>query len=189
MERAVDNRSSGPSATRGNLEEMLAANRAFVAERRLQAMPDAPTRKLAVLTCMDSRLTGLWNEALGLQRGDAMVLRNAGNTVAASDDVLRSLAIAVYAKGVEEIVVLGHSDCGMTKIQASAFIDAMSRAGVSRDAIPSIDLREWLGAFAREEDNVRDTVRAIRESGLFSPDVQVHGLLLYVETGEVRAIQ
>ncbi len=172
-----------------NLEEMLAANREFVARGRPEIVSSNPVRNLAVLTCADPRLSGLWEEALGLKRGDALVLRNAGNTLAANDDVLRSLAVAVYLKGVNEIVVLGHTDCGMTKIGTGPFIDAMSKAGVARDVVPSMDMREWLGAFAREEDNVRETVQAIRKSGLFSADMPMHGLVIDVHTGEVRLVE
>src|SRR6478672_7994072 len=100
----------------GLLDQILAHNARFVAERE-RPLTRAPAKKVALFTCMDTRLVEFLEPALGLGRGDAKVIKNAGNTVVdPTGGVIRSLVVAVYALGCEEILVVGHRDCGMAEL-------------------------------------------------------------------------
>ncbi|MFG1942596.1 beta-class carbonic anhydrase [Nonomuraea sp. NPDC048826] len=92
-------------------DDLFAANTAFVRTFRGSDLTGRAARGLAVVTCMDSRIDPLG--LLGLEPGDAKILRNAGARV--TDDVLRTLVLAVYLLGVERVLVMPHTDCGMTK--------------------------------------------------------------------------
>src|SRR3984957_2583284 len=90
------------------VEEVLAANELYSRTHELRRLTPRPERKLAVLTCMDTRLS---IRTLGLKAGDAHIIRNAGGIV--TDDTLRSLVISHYLLGTEEIMVINHTDCGL----------------------------------------------------------------------------
>jgi carbonic anhydrase len=95
------------------IDDLLAANERFVASGGPEpATSGRPTQQLAVVTCMDSRISPL--EMLGLEPGDAKILRNAGARV--TDDVLRSLALANHALGVDAVVVMQHTGCGLSGV-------------------------------------------------------------------------
>lgn len=98
------------------VEEILAYNRKFVEEKRYEPYRTSkyPEKKLAVLTCMDTRLTELLPAALGLKNGDAKIIKNAGGVITHPyGSVVRSLLVAILELGVEEIMVVGHTDCGV----------------------------------------------------------------------------
>lgn len=172
------------------LARIMASNKDFVrAMRRDELVGRHPALGLAVITCMDCRLTDWFMRAMGLQRGDAVVMRNAGAWPAGRDDVVRSLAVAVYLQGVREVIVLGHTDCAMCSFSASEFTDALSRAGVGRAAIDSPDLRGWVGAAAPDVDaHVRRTVQDLRAAAVLPHSLAVHGLCLDTNTGEIRRV-
>ena len=95
------------------LEEVIAANESYVSDFEKGSLPMPPGRRFAVLTCMDARIDPA--RALGLEEGDAHVIRNAGGI--ASDDALRSLVISHHLLGTQEAFVIGHTDCGMLTFQ------------------------------------------------------------------------
>ena len=97
------------------IDTILAFNRQFVAEKAYEPYitDKYPARKLAILTCMDTRLTELLMKALGLRNGDAKVIKNAGGLILSeTDSAIRSLLVAIYELGVEEIMVIHHPTCG-----------------------------------------------------------------------------
>ena len=101
------------------IEEILAYNRKFVEEGGYEPYQTSkyPEKKLAVLTCMDTRLTALLPAALGLKNGDAKIIKNAGGVITHPyGSVVRSLLVAILELGVEEIMVIGHTDCGVQEI-------------------------------------------------------------------------
>jgi carbonic anhydrase len=105
--------------------DVLEANRAFSESFSLAELPGRATRGLAVLTCMDSRIDPL--RMLGLAPGDAKILRNAGARV--TDDVLRTLVLAVYLLGVDRVMVVAHTDCRMSAGGEEHVHDAIRAAG------------------------------------------------------------
>ena len=154
-------------------------------------MSRAPAKGIALFTCMDTRLVEFLEPALGLRRGDAKVIKNAGNTVVdPTGGVIRSLVVAVYMLGCEEIYVVGHRDCGMTEIDEDELEGRMRARGVTAEAISAVrpSLREWVGAFHDPDGNVRRVVEIIRESPLLPDDVPVHGLMFDPATGRLDVL-
>ena len=105
------------------LPEILEHNRRFVAEREYQRFETDrwPNKRIVVVTCMDTRLVELLPAAMDLRQGDAMVLKTAGAIVAHPfGSIMRSILVAVYDLGAEEIAVVGHHDCGMAGLSCGA---------------------------------------------------------------------
>lgn len=174
------------------LQEVLLANRFFVREydhRRARSMHHIPRKQVAVFTCMDTRLVEFLEPALGLRRGDAKIIKNAGNRIhPGCDDVIRSLAAAVYLLEVKEILVVGHYDCGMSMVPRELLIRRMLEHGIPREEIAKIDPVEWIGGFTDAEDNVREAVATIKNHPLIPAAIPVHGLLFDPDTGEVKVV-
>ena len=139
-------------------------------------LPMPPGKKLAVVACMDARL--IPTKVLGLQEGDAHVIRNAGGVV--TDDTIRSLAISQHKLGTEEIVLIHHTDCGMLTFKDDDFREELQEAtGVK----PS-----WAAeSFSDLERDVRQSVERIRSSP-FIPKKNVRGFVYEVETGKLREV-
>src|SRR5437870_10767162 len=101
------------------LDELLANNTRFLEKGRLPIIGHAPRKRTAVVTCMDCRLVRMFEDALGLERGEVLELRTAGATISpperagASSDLIRSLAGGIYLLGVREVLVVGHTECGL----------------------------------------------------------------------------
>ena len=159
-------------------DEFVEANKEYAASFDQGDAPVPPARKVAVVTCMDARLHP--EEFLGLDVGDAHVIRNAGGRV--SDDAVRSLVISERLLGTEEIVVIHHTDCGMltfsnedltAKIKEDLGVDT-----AGRDFLPFSDL----------EQSVRDDVEILRNSDLIPDDITVTGAIYDVETGKIREV-
>ena len=137
----------------------------------------APSRRVAIVACMDARLPPL--DALGLALGDAHVIRNAGGIV--TDDVIRSLAISQRKLGTTEIVLIHHTDCGMTTITDEAFV-----AELEADAGEPPPFA--IGAFADVEGSVRESIRRLRESPFLPSRDQIRGYVYDVVSGELAEV-
>lgn len=131
------------------IDEILEFNRSFVAERGYErfATDKYPDKKIAIVSCMDTRLVELLPAALGLRNGDVKIIKNAGATITNPfDSTMRSLLIAVYELGVEEIMVVGHTGCGVQGMDAEHMLKLMRERGISDEHISlmehcGIDLR------------------------------------------------
>jgi carbonic anhydrase len=139
-------------------------------------LPMPPGRKLAVVACMDARL--IPTKVLGLNEGEAHVIRNAGGAV--TDDTIRSLAISQHKLGTEEIILIHHTDCGMLTFKDDDFRDELQeKTGVKP---------EWAAeSFTDLEADVRQSVQRIRNSP-FIPNKNVRGFVYEVETGKLREV-
>ena len=136
-----------------------------------------PRRKVAVVTCMDSRIDVF--ERLGLTLGDAHVVRNAGALV--TDDVVRSLVLSQRALGTTEIVVMGHTDCGLSGLDDDAFIESLEAQVGERP--------QWRpGGFADVAAQVQRGVGRLRDCPFLARRDAVSGFVLDVATGEVREV-
>lgn len=155
----------------------IAENERYTAQFDRSALPIPPGRKLAVLACMDARLTV--EDALGLRTGDAHIIRNAGGL--ATDDAIRSLVISQRLLGTEEVIVIEHTGCGML-----TFDDAEVRADIAAKTGTELELP--LFPFADLEGNLRTQVETIRRHPWINPDVPVHGLIYEVESGRLRPV-
>ncbi|HEX7476173.1 MAG TPA: carbonic anhydrase [Polyangiales bacterium] len=172
------------------LHEVLAHNAHWVAERN-RPLTKAPQKKVIIFTCMDTRLVDFLEPALGLKRGDAQMIKNAGNTlVDAGGGVVRSLVVAIHALGCEEIFVIGHRDCGMAQLDKEALRRKMLESGVPEEAINALHptLGEWLGGFHDPLGNVERVVRLLRENPLIPKSVPVHGLMFDPSSGALKVL-
>ena len=176
------------------IDDILEYNRSFVAEKAYEPYitDKYPAKKLAVLTCMDCRLTELLPKALGLRNGDAKIIKNAGGLILSrSDSAMRSLLVAIYELGVEEVMVVHHSSCGACHMCFEEFLPLMKARGISDEAIASmgdVDLGEWLEGFHDTEASVRRTVAAITSHPLIPADVTVRGFIIDSTTGKLTEI-
>ena len=179
------------------LTEILAHNQQFVSSQGYKEFESTkyPERKLAVLSCMDTRMTELLPAALGLRNGDAKMIKSAGALVMHPwGAVMRSLLVAVFELGVEEVMVVAHYDCGMRGLNPEAFLGAAREHGIPDERIDmlknaGIDLDQWLTGFDNVQDSVRHTVDTIRSHPLMPKHIAVHGLVIDPHTGKLDLIE
>lgn len=184
-----------------NIASILEHNRAFVAAGEGAALvsPKRPGKCVAVLSCMDTRLTYLLPRALGLDGGDAKLIKVAGATVIEPyGEVMRSLLVAVAELGVTDIMVVGHTDCGTCGMEAHHMLDELVAAGLPREqleaalAASGIDNRgraeRFLTGFDELESDVAATVARIKGHPLMPPCVRVWGFTIDIETGELTPV-
>ncbi|HET7828478.1 MAG TPA: carbonic anhydrase [Candidatus Limnocylindrales bacterium] len=157
-------------------ERALAENERYAATFDRPNLELPPSRKLAVLACMDARLTV--EQVLGLRTGEAHIIRNAGGL--ATDDAIRSLVISQHLLGTEEVLVIEHTGCGML-----TFDDAHVREHIAETTGEDIDLP--LHAFPDLEANLRVQVEKI-QAHPWIKDVPVTGVVYEVETGRLRKV-
>ena len=140
-------------------------------------LPLPPARKLAIVACMDARLNPY--SLLGLQEGDAHIIRNAGGVV--TDDEIRSLSISQRLLGTEEIILIHHTDCGMLTFTDDAFKRAVQDdVGIKP---------EWAAeAFDDLDEDVRQSVARIKASPFIPRKDSVRGFVYEVETGRLREV-
>ena len=175
------------------ISDMLEQNGTFVRRREYESMRTDrfPNKKLVVLSCMDTRLTELLPRAMGFANGDVKLIKNAGAIVSHPfGSVMRSILVAVYELGAEEVVVVGHHDCGMTGLSCARVLDKARERGIPAETLATlgnsgIDLQKWLTGFERVEDGVRQSVETIRNHPLIPRGVPVHGLIIHPETGKL----
>ena len=177
-----------------NIDQVLAFNREFVASKAYEKhLTDKyPDRKLAVLSCMDTRLSVLLQEALGLKNGDAKIIKNAGAVIPSPwDSAMRSLIVAIYELGVTEIMVVAHTTCGACHMSFSHFKEEMLRRGIPEPEMQrsDIDLDSWLEGFHDTEKSVRNTVAAVVNHPLVPSDITVRGFIIDSATGELTEIK
>lgn len=178
------------------IEEILSYNRKFVEEKRYQKYQTSkyPNKKLAILTCMDTRLVELLPAALGIKNGDVKMIKNAGGMITDPfDSAVRSLLIGIVELGVEEVMVIGHTDCGVAGINAEMMIEHLLNRGVSQEHIDmmrycGIDFEQWLRGFDTVECSVRETVDFLQNHPLMPKDVAIMGYVIDTDTGELTAL-
>ena len=180
-----------------HLKNMLEFNKKFVAGGRWKAFPATkyPGKKMAVLSFMDARLAEILPAALNFRNGDIKIIKNAGAVITHPfGSVMRSLMIAVYELGAEDILVIGHKDCGMQGMNAAKLINKMTRRGIAKEKIDfinrcGVNIDKWLKGFDNVEDSVRQTVTIIKEHPLMPADIRVHGFLIDPKTGKLNKIK
>ena len=177
------------------IDEVIAYNRQFVESRNYeQYITDKyPEKKLAVLTCMDTRLTELLPKALGLRNGDAKIIKNAGGLILSEkDSAIRSLLVAIYELGVNEVMVVHHSTCGACHMSFREFKPHMLARGVPEAVLSEWedkkDAEAWLEGFHDTEASVRKTVAAVKDHPLIPQDIIVRGFIIDSVTGLLTEI-
>ena len=159
------------------IDELLAHNEAYAQDFDKGDLPLPPARKMAVVTCMDARLSPY--VMLGLEEGDAHVIRNAGGVI--TDDEIRSLAISQRLLGTEEIMLIHHSDCGML-----TFTDDDFKAQIQEDT--GIKPPWAAESFPDLDENVRQSIARVKASPFIPHKESVRGFVYDVETGRLREV-
>lgn len=178
------------------IEEILKHNRKFVenGEYARFATSKYPDKKIAIVTCMDTRLVELLPAALGIKNGDVKMIKNAGGTITNPfDSTMRSILVAVYELGVNEIMIIGHTGCGVQGMDAAEMLHLMKERGVDEEHISlmrhcGIDLDSWLHGFTDTADAVLETVDLVRNHPLMPHDVSVAGYIMDSETGQLSKV-
>lgn len=178
------------------IDEILRHNKDFVASKGYEQFLTSkyPDKKIAIVTCMDTRLVALLPAALGLRNGDVKIIKNAGGTITNPfDSTMRSILVAVYELGVNEIMVIGHTGCGVQGMNAKEMLELMRERGVSDEHISlmrhcGIDLESWLHGFDDTAKAVSETVDLIHNHPLMPADVRTAGYIMDSTTGALSKV-
>ncbi len=158
-------------------DQLLKNNDAYRKDHPGRPLPARPSRRVAVVTCMDARIDIY--RALGLEAGEAHVIRNAGGGI--TDDVIRSLMLSQRLLGTEEVVLIRHTDCGLQTFTDDAVKDEVEREVGVRPPFA-------LGGFADLDEAVSDSIRQVRQSPFLPHRDQVRGFVFNVATGVLREV-
>lgn len=179
------------------IEDILEFNKTFVESKGYEKYitNKYPDKKIAILSCMDTRLTELLPSALGIKNGDVKIIKNAGAVISHPfGSVIRSLVVAIYELGVKEVMVIAHSDCGACHMNSNEMIEHMKARGIKQETIDMIrfcgvDFASWLDGFEDTEKSVKGTVDAIINHPLIPNDITVRGFIIDSVTGELRKVE
>lgn len=161
------------------IEEVLTANQSYARSFSLGHLPMPPARKLAVVACMDARLTV--EQMLGLKTGDAHIIRNAGGIV--TEDVVRSLVISHHLLGTEEFVIINHTDCGMLTFKDEQLLAKLEEQTGTSAVEPS-----HFRAFSDVRDNVRQQIKRVLAHPWIPERIPVRGFVYDVKTGRLEEV-
>lgn len=179
------------------IDELLTFNKEFVKSKGYEKFitNKYPDKKIAIVSCMDTRLTELLPAALGIRNGDVKIIKNAGAIISHPfGSVIRSLLVAIYELGVTEVMIIGHSDCGAQHMDSEEMIEAMKQRGIPADHINmmkycGVDFKSWLRGFDTTESSVKDTVNQVRSHLLIPSDISVRGFVINSVTGELTPVE
>ncbi len=157
--------------------DILSANEKYAETFKDGNLSSTPAKKIAVLSCMDARMS--IKDILGLKLGDANIIRNGGGI--ATDDAIRSLILSHELLGTEEFIVINHTDCGLSKYKDEDVQKKISE----KFNIDASSLKFY--CFTNLEDNVREQIKKIKSFPFF-PNVPVHGYIYDVKTGKINNI-
>ncbi|HDR7251220.1 TPA: carbonic anhydrase [Bacillus pacificus] len=179
-----------------SLEEILQYNEKFVEEKKYEEFVAGkfPNKKMVIISCMDTRLVELLPKAMNMRNGDVKIIKVAGAVISHPfGSIMRSILVAVYELGADEVCVVGHHDCGMAKIQASSTIEKMKERGITEEKLDmlrysGIDLEQFLRGFSSVEESVEHSVSVLRNHPLLPEEVPVHGLVIDPDTGKLDLV-
>ncbi|MDB5291870.1 MAG: carbonic anhydrase [Phycisphaerales bacterium] len=178
------------------LPEILSHNAAFVAHKEYEEFLTSPlpNKRLVIITCMDTRLVELLPKAMGIRNGDVKMIKTAGAVVSHPfGSVMRSVMVAVYQQGAEEIAVVGHHGCGMTNLSPDEVLAKAQERGIPQTTFTTlgragVNLQQWLTGFESPQAGVLASVEMIRNHPLLPRDVAVHGLMMDPGTGRLDVL-
>ena len=178
------------------ITEILEFNRRFVEGKEYEKFitDKYPNKRIAIVTCMDTRLVELLPAALGFRNGDVKIIKNAGGTITNPfDSTVRSILVAIYELGVQEIMVIGHTGCGVQGMDSKHMQDAMRSRGIPEQHITlmkhcGIDLDVWLHGFDDTQTAIMETVDLLRNHPLIPEDVTIMGYIMDSTTGRLESI-
>ncbi|MDO3411848.1 carbonic anhydrase [Saccharibacillus sp. CPCC 101409] len=178
------------------INEILEHNQAFVENKEYETFISGkfPEKKVVVLTCMDTRLTELLPRAMNLRNGDAKILKTAGAVISSPfGSIMRSILVALYELQAEEVIVVGHYECGMASLNAEHIMGKMRDRGVTEEVLTTLDhsgvnLAQWFKGVENETQGVMHSVNMISKHPLMPPGVPVHGMLIDPKTGQLELV-
>ncbi|WP_141433734.1 carbonic anhydrase [Bacillus sp. 03113] len=178
------------------LQDILSFNEEFVAEKKYEqyATTKFPNKRMVILTCMDTRLIELLPKAINVGNGDVKIVKNAGALVTHPfGSIMRSILVAVYQLQADEVLVIGHRDCGMSGMKSEVMIDSMKSRGISDNIFDTlnysgVNVQEWLKGFEDVCDSVAHSVDIIKNHPLLPNNVPVHGLVISPSTGKLDLV-
>ncbi|MFC5700003.1 beta-class carbonic anhydrase [Cohnella faecalis] len=178
------------------LEEILNFNQSFVENKEYEQYLTTkfPEKKLVIVTCMDTRLTELLPKAMNLKNGDAKIIKNAGAIITSPfGNIMRSILVALYELKANEVMIIGHHECGMTAIEPEVVVGKMTDRGVPDHVIHTlrnsgVNFNRWLKGFDSVRDSVVNSAKIVRDHPLLPPGTPVHGLIIHPETGHLELV-
>ena len=162
------------------IDEALAANKRYAGSFSQPNLAMPPSRKLAVLACMDARLHV--SQALGIKLGEAHIIRNAGGIV--TEDALRSLIISHNLLGTQEFMIINHTDCGMLTFKDDEVLDKLQKSTGKAPVAPA-----RLYSFTNLEDNVRRQIQRVKSHPWIPESIPVRGFIYDVNTGRLSEVR
>lgn len=178
------------------IDKMKEHNRKFVENGEYEKFQASkyPAKKVAIVTCMDTRLVELLPAALGVKNGDVIMIKNAsGLVVDPYSDSMRSILISVYELGVEEVMVIAHTTCGVEGLKPEHLYHLMEERGIARDAIETLksqgkDLDNWFTGFDDLHPAVRESVEVVKKHPLLPKEIEVKGYIMDTATGALEEV-
>jgi carbonic anhydrase len=178
------------------IDEILSYNQEFVQDKKYEEFLTTrfPDKRIVIVTCMDTRLTEMLPKAMNLRNGDAKVIKNAGAIITSPfGNIMRSIIVALYELDADEVLIIGHHECGMTAIEPELVIDKMIDRGIPKDVVTTlrnsgINFRRWLKGFDSVRESVENSVAIVRNHPLLPPGTPVHGLIIHPDTGALELV-
>lgn len=179
-----------------HVSEIINFNKSFVENKEYEAYLTSryPDKKMLIITCMDTRLVELLPKAMNFKNGDVKIIKNAGAVISQPfGSVMRSVMVALYELDAEEVIVVGHYECGMASLNADHMINSIKERGVSEEVLNTLEnsgikLTKWLRGFDNVEHGVIQTVDLIKRHPLLPPNVPVHGMIIDPATGALELV-
>lgn len=178
------------------IEDILRFNEEFVKNEgyKPHVTSKYPDKKIAIVTCMDTRLVQLLPAAMNIKNGDVKMIKNAGGVITDPwDSTVRSLLVAIYELGVNEIMIIGHTECGVQGMNADEMIHLMEKRGIKPDTISlvrkcGVDLEKWFKGFNDSVQSVKDSVDLVRNHPFIPEDVKISGYIMDSTTGKLSPL-
>lgn len=164
----------------GVTDEVIRANQGYARDFKLGHLPMPPGRKLAIVACMDARMT--IEPMLGLRTGDAHVIRNAGGLV--TEDALRSLIISHHLLGTQEFMIIEHTDCGMLTFADDELRDRLEKQTGNSSTVPVA-----FHAFRDVEENLQRQMRRARSHPWIPKEIPIRGFVYDVKSGRLKEVR
>ncbi|QUL52670.1 carbonic anhydrase [Paenibacillus tritici] len=176
--------------------DILEFNKHFVEEKAYESYLTSrfPDKKMLIITCMDTRLVELLPKAMNFKNGDVKIIKNAGAIISQPfGSVMRSVMVALYELDADEVIVVGHYECGMASLNADHMINSIKERGVSEEVLSTLEnsgikLTKWLRGFDNVEEGVIQTVELIKRHPLLPPNVPIHGMIIDPATGALELV-
>ncbi|MDO3679974.1 beta-class carbonic anhydrase [Paenibacillus ehimensis] len=177
------------------LSQIMEYNRSFVEQQMYEPYLTSkfPDRKFVILTCMDTRLIELLPASMNIKNGDVKMIKAAGGVVSTPfGGIMRSIIVAIYELGADEVLVIGHHDCGMSHLNPERVKEKFVARGIKEETLKTLEysglnLERWLRGFEDVKESVKSSVNIIKNHPLV-PDIPVHGLVIDPSTGKLDVI-